>query len=58
MGHVRWATDMKMIVAVKMDRTLNASDVNTHYCTKEEHKRAEPKFRGLTVKKASDEKPK
>ena len=58
MGHVRWATDMKMIVAIKMDRTLNLSDVNTHYCTKEEHKRAEPKFRGLTVKKASDEKPK
>ena len=31
MGHTRWLTALSEIIAVKIARDLNASDIGTHY---------------------------
>ena len=35
LGHTRHLTDLEVVKAMKISRTLNVADVGTHYCTKE-----------------------
>ena len=45
--HTRHLTDLKLIKAGKIDRSLNAADAGTHYCTKEEHEKLRQKLRNM-----------